>query len=93
MSWRNQQFPTWRKLMLSGAVLLLIVSILQATRTIGDDMPSRIVMGIGYGCLAAGFALAMRERRRLKDAARDRDLGEPTSPTDDENSPPPTGGV
>jgi len=73
MTWRKQEFPTWRKLMLSGAVLLLTVSILQAMRTIDDDLPSRIVMGIGYGFLAAGFALAMRERRRLKDAAAARE--------------------
>lgn len=70
---RRRPFETWRKVMLSGAVLLLVVSITSRSHV---EPPLIVVIsnGVGYGLLAMGFALAMRRRRELaeerkKDAA------------------------
>ena len=58
-------WPKWRRLMLSGAVILLIGSLVPAI--VGaDDTPTWLPnasLVIGYGFLAYGFFLAMRARR------------------------------
>ena len=60
---RLGQFDTWRKVMLAGAVLLLIISILDARRgTQGSGLLYTIATGIGYGFIVSGFSLAMRQR-------------------------------
>jgi hypothetical protein len=60
----RRPFETWRKIALSGAVVLLVGSILEAAN---DDFP-RIVLtlflGVGWGLLAAGFGRFMLDRRR-----------------------------
>lgn len=60
-------WDTWRKLMVAGAVLLLINSIFNARQAVGDtDIAYVLANGVGYGLLASGFALAMRQRSALK---------------------------
>ena len=66
----RRPFEPWRKLALTGAVILLIGSILKASI---DDFPNAVNMlslGVGWGFLAAGFGRAMLDRR-----ARERDKG------------------
>ena len=67
-------FETWRKLMLAGALLLLVGSIADAMRggAPDDSLVRTLVNGVAYGLLFAGFGLAMRRRmanQKLKDAA------------------------
>lgn len=62
---RRRPFETWRKIALTGAVTLLVGSVLDAS--FGDDVPrivSVLFLGTGWGLLAAGFARAMLDRRR-----------------------------
>ena len=60
-------WDTWRKLMVAGAVLLLINSIFNARQAVGEtDIAYVLANGVGYGLLASGFALAMRQRQALK---------------------------
>jgi hypothetical protein len=64
----RRPYEPWRKLALTGAVILLVVSILEASI---EDFPNAINMlslGLGWGFLAAGFGRAMLDRR-----ARERD--------------------
>jgi hypothetical protein len=60
----RRPFETWRKIGLAGAVTLLVGSILDAAL---DDLPrivSVLMLGTGWGLLAAGFGRAMLDRRR-----------------------------
>lgn len=60
-------WETWRKLMVAGAVLLLINSIFRARSMVLDtDLAYVLANGFGYGLLASGFALRMRQRSRAK---------------------------
>ena len=65
----RRPFEPWRKLALTGAVILLIGSILNAAI---DDFP-RVInlasLGLGWGFLAAGFGRAMVDRRARERAA------------------------
>jgi hypothetical protein len=64
----RRPYEPWRKLALTGAVILLIGSILKASI---EDFPNAVNMlslGVGWGFLAAGFGRAMVDRR-----ARERD--------------------
>ena len=70
----KRPFETWRKLMIAGAVLLLVGSVMDALRGgVADDSLLRtLANGIAYGLLFAGFGLAMRRRmsnQRERDAA------------------------
>lgn len=67
-------FETWRKLMLAGALLLLVGSIADAMRggAPDDSLVRTLANGVAYGLLFAGFGLAMRRRmanQKLKDGA------------------------
>lgn len=70
----KRPFETWRKLMLSGALLLLAGSVSDALRggSPDDSLIRTLVNGIAFGLLFAGFALAMRRRmenqKRLDEA-------------------------
>ena len=60
----RRPYEPWRKLALTGAVILLVGSILKAS--LGADFPNVINMlslGVGWGFLAAGFGRAMMDRR------------------------------
>jgi hypothetical protein len=57
-------WPKWRRIMLSGAVILLIGSLVPAI--MGADAPTWLPnasLVIGYGFLAYGFFRAMGDRR------------------------------
>lgn len=57
-------FEPWRKIMLAGAGLLLLASIVRAV--VEQDLPALvyfIVNFVGYGLLAVGFLKRMRARR------------------------------
>ena len=75
----RRPFEAWRKLALTGAVILLIGSILQAAI---DDFPrivNTVCLGLGWGFLAAGFGRAMLDRR-ARERAAEREPG--SSPRD-----------
>lgn len=59
---RAQRWPFWRKIMLLGAVWLLVVAIVEE----GFRSPSSVwgiaAFAVGYGLLAVGFFSAMSER-------------------------------
>ena len=62
-------WPTWRRIMLSGAVILLIGSLVPAIMG-AEDAPawvSNATLIVGYGFLAYGFFLAMRARSAPRD--------------------------
>jgi hypothetical protein len=64
----RRPYEPWRKLALAGALILFVVSVLNAAI---DGFPRPINMlslGLGWGFLAAGFGRAMMDRR-----ARERD--------------------
>lgn len=57
-------WPKWRRLMMAGAVILLLGALVPAT--MGNDAPTWLpnaTLIIGYGFLAYGFFLAMRARK------------------------------
>lgn len=67
-------FETWRKLMLAGALVLLVGSVADAMRggAPDDSLVRTLANGVAYGLLFAGFGLAMRRRmanQKLKDDA------------------------
>ena len=61
---RRRPFETWRKIALFGAVTLLIGSILDAALDNVPRIVSVLLLGTGWGLLAAGFGRAMLDRRR-----------------------------
>ena len=67
----RRPYEPWRKLALTGAVILLIGSVLNAAL---EDFPKVVnvaSLGLGWGFLAAGFGRAMVDRRaRERDAER-----------------------
>jgi hypothetical protein len=68
----RRPFEPWRKLALTGAVILLVASILDAAI---DDFPralSVLSLGLGWGFLAAGFGKAMVDRRARERAAQEK---------------------
>ena len=63
----RRPFEPWRKLALTGALVLFVGSILNAAI---DDYPrvaNMLSLGIGWGFLAAGFGRAMMDRRARED--------------------------
>lgn len=84
---KGAPWETWRKLMVAGAVLLLINSLFRARSMVLDtDLAYILANGFGYGLLASGFALRMRQRSRAKREAEEKtspetehELNEPTS--------------
>ncbi len=66
---KEPRFDTWRKLMLAGALLMLV-----ATVKLGSTQPEplwyRITTIVAYVLLALGFAMAMRRRRELAEERR-----------------------
>ena len=67
----RRPYEPWRKLALTGAVILLVGSVLNAAL---EDFPrffNLASLGLGWGFLAAGFGRAMVDRRaRERDAER-----------------------
>ena len=67
----RRPFEPWRKLALTGALILFVGSILNASI---EDFPRGVnlaSLGLGWGFLAAGFGRAMVDRRaRERDAER-----------------------
>jgi hypothetical protein len=66
---RRRPYEPWRKLALTGALILFVVSVLNAAI---DGFPRAINMlslGFGWGFLAAGFGRAMMDRRARERAA------------------------
>jgi hypothetical protein len=55
------KWPSWRKLMVAGALWLLVVALVQ-----GGFQPGSIwdaaAIAVGYGMLITGFYFAMRDR-------------------------------
>lgn len=67
----RRPFEPWRKLALTGALILFIGSVLNAAL---DDFPRAInvlSLGLGWGFLAAGFGRAMVDRRARERAAEE----------------------
>ena len=62
---KRPPFETWRKIMLGGAVLLLITAVFSPPGTGNTSLWFRISSIVGYAMLMAGFALAMKRRREL----------------------------
>jgi hypothetical protein len=61
---RRRPFETWRKIALTGAVVLLIGSILEAAVDDFNRVVLTLFLGVGWGFLAAGFGRFMIDRRR-----------------------------
>ena len=61
-------FETWRKMMIAGAVILLVGSVMDAMRggAPDDSLVRTLANGVAYGLLFAGFGLAMRRRMSNK---------------------------
>jgi hypothetical protein len=67
-------FERWRKLMLGGAVVLLLTTILKASDVIGSGLVYGAGLGAGYMLLVFGFGDSFRHRREQRQAAlEDRD--------------------
>lgn len=73
----RQPFEQWRKVMLLGAFILL-------ARALGDALIESQLPGwaalmlnfVGYGFLAVGFGIRMREMKAAKEAAADKEKDE-----------------
>ena len=64
------EFERWRKLMLGGALVLLLTTILQAAGVIDTGIFYAIGLGAGYMLLVFGFGDSFRTRRkRMEEAA------------------------
>lgn len=61
---RRRPFETWRKIALAGALVLLGGSILDAATDDFNHVVLTLLLGIGWGLLAAGFGRFMLDRRR-----------------------------
>jgi hypothetical protein len=76
-----REFERWRKLMVGGAVVLLLTTILKSSGTIGSGLLYGAGLAGGYILLVVGFGASFRHRREQEQAeARER-----------ENDPPVTG--
>lgn len=64
----KRPFETWRKMMIAGALLLLVGSVMDALRggVTDDSLLRTLSNGVAYGLLFAGFGLAMRRRMSNK---------------------------
>jgi hypothetical protein len=61
---RRRPFETWRKIALAGAFVLLGQSVLDAATDDFNGVVLTLLLGIGWGLLAAGFGKFMLDRRR-----------------------------
>ena len=66
------KFERWRKLMLGGALVLLLTTILRAAGVIGPGLLYGLGLGTGYMLLAFGFGDSFRFRREQKRAAEEK---------------------
>ena len=56
-------FERWRKLMIGGALVLLITTILRSSGAIGSGVLYAFGLGGGYILLIFGFGAAFRQKR------------------------------
>ena len=63
------EFERWRKLMLGGALVLLVTTILEAADVIGHGILYAIGLAAGYMLLAFGFSDSFRSRRKRAEEA------------------------
>jgi hypothetical protein len=66
--------------MLSGALLLFAIAVIQAVRKENEGLEYVIATFAGYGLLIAGFSLAMRARRDARELKREVELEEAKHP-------------
>jgi hypothetical protein len=64
------EFERWRKLMIGGALVLLLTSILKAAEIIDTGILYAIGLGAGYMLLVFGFGDSFRARRAKQQAAQ-----------------------
>ena len=80
------EFERWRKMMLGGALVLLLVSILRAAGIIDGGPLYAIGLVAGYLLLAFGFADSFRARR----AKQQQQQGQGSASDGTEDHAPPT---
>jgi len=73
------KFERWRQLMLAGAVVLLLTTILRAAGVIDGGLIYAIGLGIGYVLLVFGFGDSFRMRRAKQEAAAREKLDPPVN--------------
>ena len=71
-AWRRYfRFERWRKLMLTGALILLGHALLDvAVQGKPPQWLTFAAFGLGYGFLVAGFGVRMRETKAAREKAR-----------------------
>lgn len=82
----REPFEQWRKVMLLGAVILLINALGNAL--VQGQLPgwlSLILTFAGYGFLAVGFGMRMREMKSAKEESGVKETG-PAAPKEQENA-------
>ena len=62
---QRRPFEKWRKIMIGGALLLLVIAVTKALVEVPDSVVTFGYM-TGYAILAYGFFLSMRERRGMR---------------------------
>ncbi|MGH2755922.1 MAG: hypothetical protein ACRDLB_16020 [Actinomycetota bacterium] len=81
-------FERWRKLMLVGALLLLVVTILKSSGAIGNGVLYAVGLGGGYALLVFGFGDSFRKRRaELLGRTKEKESDTPAEPTTVEREP------
>jgi len=78
----RQPFEKWRKVMLLGAVILLINALGNAL--IEGRLPgwaSLILTFVGYGFLAVGFGMRMRETKTAREQALEKEKEKTEEPS------------
>ena len=74
-------FERWRKLMVGGALILLVTTILRSFGVIGSGVLYAFGLGGGYILLVFGFGAALRQKREQQEPGT----------KERENDPPPSG--
>jgi len=72
-------FERWRKLMLGGALILLVTTVLRSFGVIGSGVLYAFGLGTGYILLVLGFGAAVRQKREQQPGTKEEESDPPVS--------------
>ena len=72
-------FESWRKLMVGGALILLVTTILRSFEVIGSGVLYAFGLGGGYLLRVFGFGAALRQKREQQPGTKEEENDPPVS--------------